>query len=125
MLVQCLYVAVGGAAGAVSRFLMGMVPFAPKTEFPMVTLLINLVGAFFIGMIAQTASMRGVQNDGLILCLKVGVCGGFTTFSTFSLEAVTLFSNGKTVLGMLYIVLSIFLCLCGVMFGQWVAARMG
>lgn len=124
MVTQCFYVALGGAAGAVCRFLMGMAPFFPKLSFPLPTLLINLLGAFAIGLIAQLAAQKGLQNENLILFLKVGICGGFTTFSTFSLETVTLFSDGKTALGMLYIVLSILLCLLGVLLGQYLAQKL-
>lgn len=123
MIVQCLYVALGGAVGAVGRFLIGMVSLFPKVPFPLPTLLINLVGAFAIGLIAQLTAQKGIQNDNLILFLKVGVCGGFTTFSTFSLETVTLFSDGKTLLGLLYVALSIVLCLLGVLLGQWLAQK--
>ena len=119
MLTQCIAVGLGGAVGAVGRFLMGAAPFIPKTAFPLTTGLINLLGAFAIGLIAELAAQKGMQSSNLVLFLKVGVCGGFTTFSTFSLETVTLFSTGKTGLGCLYIALSVLLCLLGVLLGQW------
>lgn len=124
MAMQCVYVALGGAVGAVGRYLMGMAPFLPKTDFPLSTLLINLIGAFAIGLIAQLAVQKGLQNDALTLFLKVGVCGGFTTFSTFSLETVSLFSAGKTALGLAYIGLSVLLCLLGVLAGQWLGQKL-
>ena len=124
MAMQCVYVALGGAVGAVGRYLMGMAPFLPKTDFPLSTLLINLIGAFAIGLIAQLAVQKGLQNDALTLFLKVGVCGGFTTFSTFSLETVSLFSAGKTALGLAYIGLSVALCLLGVLAGQWLGQKL-
>ncbi len=123
MIAQCFYVALGGATGAVCRFLMGTIPCFPKMSFPLPTLLINLIGAFAIGLIAQFAAQKGLQNENLILFLKVGVCGGFTTFSTFSLETITLFSNEKTALALLYIALSILLCLLGVLLGQYAAQK--
>ena len=124
MAMQCVYVALGGAVGAVGRYLMGMAPFLPKTDFPLSTLLINLIGAFAIGLIAQLAVQRGMQNANLTLFLKVGVCGGFTTFSTFSLETVNLFAGGKTALGFAYIILSVSLCLLGVLAGQWLGQKL-
>lgn len=124
MATQCVYVALGGAVGAVGRYLMGMAPFLPKTDFPLSTLLINLIGAFAISLIAQLAVQRGMQNANLTLFLKVGVCGGFTTFSTFSLETVNLLSAGKTALGLLYIGLSVLLCLLGVLAGQWLGQKL-
>lgn len=96
MAAQCFWVALGGALGAVSRYLCGMLPFLQRGIFPLPTLLINLAGAFLIGLIAQVAAQRGAQSSSAVLFLKVGLCGGFTTFSTFSLETVTLLSNGKS-----------------------------
>ena len=123
MAMQCVYVALGGAVGAVGRYLMGLAPFLPKTDFPLSTLLVNLIGAFAIGLIAQIAAQKGLQNDAATLFLKVGVCGGFTTLSTFSLETVHLLSIGKTALGLAYIGLSVALCLLGVLAGQWLARQ--
>ena len=90
MALQCAFVALGGAVGAVGRYLLGLAPIFPKSGFPCATLLINLIGAFAIGLIAEAAARRGVQNSGAVLFLKVGVCGGFTTFSTFSAEVLQL-----------------------------------
>ncbi len=61
--------------------------------------------------------------EGLILFLKTGVCGGFTTFSTFSLEAWQLLEKGETVLSALYVLLSVVFCLAGVAAGMWAASR--
>ena len=124
MAMQCIYVALGGALGAVGRYLMGFVPFLPKSSFPAATLLVNLIGAVLIGMIAQIAAQKGLENSGAVLFRKVGVCGGFTTFSSFSLEAVSLFSAGKTALGAAYIALSVVLCLLGVLLGQWLGQKL-
>ena len=85
----------GRALGAVSRYLCGMLPFLQRGIFPLPTLLINLAGAFLIGLIAQVAAQRAHRAAAQSCFLKVGLCGGFTTFSTFSLETVTLLSNGK------------------------------
>ena len=124
MMQQCALVAAGGALGAVGRYLMGLAPFIPKTSFPAATLLVNLIGAVLIGAVAQAAAQKGLGNDAAVLFLKVGVCGGFTTFSSFSLEAVALFSGGKTALGAAYIALSVALCLLGVLLGQWLAQKL-
>ena len=106
MAAQCFWVALGGALGAVSRYLCGMLPFLQRGVFPLPTLLINLAGAFLIGLIAQVAAQRGAQSSSAVLFLKVGLCGGFTTFSTFSLETVTLLSDGKSGLAAAYVALS-------------------
>lgn len=66
-----------------------------------------------IGALSETAAAYAV-NDRLLLFLKVGVCGGFTTFSTFSLETVNLFESGKYSLGVIYAIVSVLLCVAGV-----------
>ena len=124
MAANCLWVALGGALGAVGRYLCGMLPFLQRGSFPLATLLINLAGAFLIGLIAQIAAQRGMQNSGAVLFWKVGLCGGFTTFSTFSLESLTLLSSGKTLPAAAYIVSSVLLCLLGVALGQWLGQKL-
>lgn len=82
-----VYVAIGGALGAMLRYSLNYLPVS--TAFPFKTLIANIFGSFIIGMIAGVADIKGV-DDRLSLLLKVGFCGGFTTFSTYSLETVTL-----------------------------------
>ena len=84
----------------------------------------NLAGAFLIGLIAQVAAERGAQSSSAVLFLKVGLCGGFTTFSTLSLETVTLLSDGKSGLAAAYVALSVVLCLLGVVLGQWLGQKL-
>ena len=122
MAAQCFWVALGGALGAVSRYLCGMLPFLQRGIFPLPTLLINLAGAFLIGLIAQVAAQRGAQSSSAVLFLKVGLCGGFTTFSTFSLETLTLLESGRPAAGALYMALSVGLCVAGVALGRWLYA---
>lgn len=110
-----LCVAAGGAAGAVLRYLVSLVPF--RGEFPFATLIVNLLGAAAIGFIAGISSSGDVSKNA-VLFFKTGVCGGFTTFSTFSLESIGLFEKGKTALGAVYILLSLIGCLAGVWAGQ-------
>ena len=90
---------------------------ARQGEFPLLTLAANLLGAVLIGFIAGWAG-RGRLSSGWTLFWKTGVCGGFTTFSTFSLESLTLLEKGKWLLGGSYMVLSVVLCLLGVALGQ-------
>ena len=113
-----LAVGTGGALGAIGRWGLSLLPF--RGEFPLLTLVTNLLGAVLIGFIAGWAG-RGRLSPGWTLFWKTGVCGGFTTFSTFSLEAVTLFQNGKYLLGGAYILASVALCVAGVLLGQALA----
>ena len=96
-----LLVGCGGALGAVLRYAIGLIPV--RSEFPVLTLCINFFGAAAIGLIAETAAGQQLSARSTLFW-KTGVCGGFTTFSTFSLEAVTLFQGGKWGLGSLYAV---------------------
>ena len=105
-MLNCLYVGLGGALGAVGRYLMGQIPL-PRMSFPVMTLVINFLAAV----------RHGAGSTPLILFLKVGVCGGFTTFSTFALETTNLLGEGKMLAGMLYIILSVCLCMGAVMAG--------
>lgn len=113
-----IFVALGGALGSVMRYAVSLIPC--KQSFPVLTLAINLMGALFIGYIAGLAAKRNVSGN-LILFLKTGFCGGFTTFSTFSLEAYTLFQNGSFAYAGIYAFLSLFGCFMGVWLGNRLA----
>jgi len=97
-LLSVLYVALGGALGSVSRYLVGTwVQTASKSiDFPYGTLTVNLVGCFIIGFLSQLAESRGVftpETRGLML---IGVLGGFTTFSSFGNDTINLLRDGET-----------------------------
>lgn len=114
-MINLLIVAAGGALGAAGRYAVGLLPV--KTDFPLLTLLVNAAGAVIIGFLAGLFA-RGGLTDRRLLFWKTGVCGGFTTFSAFSLEAVQLFEKGRHLAGSLYILLSLLLCRAGVLAGQ-------
>jgi len=118
MLMNCLCVAAGGAAGSVCRYLLGLLPIRSTGGFPFITLGINVLGAFCIGLLAALAAKHAGIDPRLMLLLKVGLCGGFTTFSTFCSESVWLLQNGKLLSALLYILLSIVLGIAAVFFGQ-------
>lgn len=113
-----IYVAMGGALGASARYMISLLP--SKTVFPIWTLLTNVIGAFLIGFIVGILS-NGTQNERATLFWKTGVCGGFTTFSTFSLEALGLWEQGRIGMGSMYILFSVGLCMIGVATGKIVA----
>lgn len=111
-----LWVGLGGALGAMARYSLGLL-FAAHS-FPWTTLTINIVGSFIIGAVW---SVCGEQNWFLQwgkLFLIVGLLGGFTTFSAFSLETLQLFNSGRLAAAGGYIVASIGLCLLGVWLGS-------
>lgn len=111
-----LWVALGGALGAMGRYAISLMPV--KTAFPILTLMTNLIGAVAIGFIAGVVSAKEDVPPNLVLFMKTGVCGGFTTFSTFSLEAYELFDAQKYLFGGLYVCLSIVFCIMGIWCGK-------
>ena len=117
-MLNCLCVGIGGFFGSILRYLVGLVPVNPSNGFPVKTLVINVVGAFALGLIAAIASKNSNLSEPVVLMLKVGVCGGFTTFSTFAYEATSLMQNGTTWLGIAYMILSMVLGVCAIIFAQ-------
>lgn len=106
-MLECLAVGAGGFAGAVLRYLAGLVPVKETTVFPVKTFIINVTGCIVIGFIAALVSRNSNINPRLVLFLKTGLCGGFTTFSTFALETSGLINDGHTGIAFLYVILSI------------------
>ena len=113
-----LPVAAGGALGAMGRYAVSLLPW--RGDFPLLTLCTNFLGALLIGFIAGAAG-QGRLSPGWALFWKTGACGGFTTFSTFSLESLTLLEQKKWLLGGCYMALSLGLCLAGAALGRKLA----
>ena len=111
MIMNCVSVGVGGAIGAVARYLLSLLPINPQNGFTPITLGINAIGAFCLCAIVALAGRSAGFDPRMLLFLKVGLCGGFTTFSTFSMEAVELIQNRNFTIAILYIALSVILCL--------------
>ena len=103
---DCIVVGIGGFIGSVCRYLIGLIPVNENWVFPIRTFAINVIGSFVIGVIAAAALKNNSLNPRLVLFLKVGICGRFTTFSSFALEAGDLISGGNTWMAALYAVLS-------------------
>ena len=118
-MLDCMIVGVGGAVGAVLRYLIGFIPMNKSGVFPVNTFLINLVGSFAIGAIAALALRTDRMDPKLVLFLKTGICGGFTTFSSFALETGDLIGSGNTAAAVIYAVLSIILGVLAVFAGEW------
>jgi fluoride exporter len=100
-----LFVALGGGAGAWLRFVAGRL--IGSYSFPLATLSVNIIGSFAMGLLAGWLVRQGSGTEGWRLLLGVGVLGGFTTFSAFSLEIVTLAQRGALASAALYAVLSL------------------
>lgn len=106
-MLNCLVVALGGGIGACLRYLIGLIPLKESFTFPVKTLFINLLGCFVIGLIAAIAAKTTSLSPRTVLFIKTGLCGGFTTFSTFALETETLLKTGHIGLAILYVALSV------------------
>ena len=118
------YVALGGALGASARYALSLLPV--RGDFPVWTFLTNLLGAVVIGFLAGI--LAGEDPDVSkrhAWFWKTGFCGGFTTFSTFSLEAYSLFDGRHYITAVLYMILSMLCCLAGVAAGLYMAERIG
>ncbi len=118
-----VFVGLGGALGAIGRYAISMIPI--KTEFPFLTLITNILGAVLIGFISGMVGAKQDVSQNTVLFWKTGVCGGFTTFSTFSLEAYELFEKGSNILGLVYAVVSVVSCILGIVCGKKIAEFFG
>lgn len=118
-----LWIGLGGFIGANSRYWLGsLINRWLGTGFPWATGVINITGALAIGIIATLFADKAVDNDQLRLFLIVGVLGGYTTFSSYTLEAVTLFQEDRWLAGIGYLVgsnvLGILACVLGVLIAR-------
>ena len=114
---NCIIVGLGGFVGAVCRYLIGLLQVSAAGGFPVKTFVINIVGSFVIGMVTAMGVRHNLSPQG-ILFLKVGFCGGFTTFSSFALENQILLNKGETGTALLYMVLSLALGIGAVLLGE-------
>ena len=122
-----LWVALGSGLGGVARFGLGMLAARLWGEqFPWGTLVINIVGSFIIGVFAALTAATGPWHASLNLRIfvMVGLCGGFTTFSSFSLTTFHLAREGNWLGAGANILLSVGLCLLAVSFGVLFAERL-
>jgi len=107
-----LYLVVFLGAGLGGAFRLGVNELAARLlgiEFPFGTLIINVLGAFIMGLLTEYFAFRGGMSQEVRLFLTTGVLGGFTTFSTFALESVMLWERGQWGPSIAYVALSVFL----------------
>lgn len=108
--VMLIYIAIGGALGAVSRFLLtALSGHWLGHGFPYGTIIVNVLGAFVLGALVEVMALTWSPGQDVRAFLVVGLLGSFTTFSAFSLDAVTLLDRGEIVLSAAYIGFSVVL----------------
>ena len=121
MFVTLLQVALGGALGASARYLTGVAAMRLiGPGFPWATLVVNIFGSFLMGVLIVVLAHKGETR--LAPFLMIGVLGGFTTFSAFSLDALTLFERGQVWVAAAYVIVSVVFSLGAIVAGL-VAAR--
>jgi fluoride exporter len=127
MLMRYFLVAVGGALGSVSRYWVdGLISEHFGREFPWGTVLINITGSFLIGLFFGVTGFEGrwLAHPNTRAFLMIGICGGYTTFSSFSLQTLTLAQNGQWLRAGMNVVLSVILCLIAVWLGYALAMKL-
>ena len=121
-----LIVAAGGALGAVARYGVGVWAqrLFPTAQWPCATLTVNVVGGLLMGLLAGWLAFRGgAHSESLRLFAAVGVLGGFTTFSAFSLEAALMIERRQLAMAGGYVAASVVLSIAALFIGLMVARR--
>lgn len=111
-----LIVGIGGFIGTILRYLMSLIPVSETTTFPIKTLGINIAGCILIGVVSLVTTRYTALHSHFISFLKIGICGGFTAFSSFALDAAHLIKHGHTIMAILYILTSVIIGIGVVLF---------
>ena len=126
MIKNIIFVGLGGFAGSIARYLLSRLNnHLDWMSIPFGTLLVNVAGSFLIGILVGISEKSPLLTVELRMLLMVGLCGGFTTFSTFSGENLMLMRNGQYLSLLLYTGMSIMLGFAAVYFGYLSTKLMG
>lgn len=122
----CIWITAGGALGTLARYLVATWALPISDRLPLGTITINITGSFLIGLIGTLTLAQGKYplSENLRLFLMVGFCGGFTTFSAFSLQTFDLIRAGGLGRAAFNIGASVLLCLLAVAAGHLIASRL-
>jgi CrcB protein len=121
MIKQIILVGFGGGIGSIFRFLTSYFTVKSKMPFYSSTLIVNISGCLLIGFLAGLVLKQSISDTNMRLLLMTGFCGGFTTFSAFSLENMQMWQNGNYITMSLYILSSIILGFAAVGVGLYLA----
>ncbi|MCI2401096.1 fluoride efflux transporter CrcB [Aliiroseovarius subalbicans] len=120
MFTALLQVALGGALGASARYLTGIaITRAVGHGFPVAIMVTNVLGSFLMGVLVVVLAKKG--GTAYAPLLMTGLLGGFTTFSAFSLDALTLFERGQVTAAAGYVLGSVVFSLIAIVLGVWIA----
>jgi len=121
----CLIVMIGGAFGTLARYVISVLALPISRELPWGTIAINVTGSFIIGFFGTLTLAHGRYpvSENLRLFVMVGLCGGYTTFSAFSLQTLDLIRGGGIVRAGVNIAASVVLFVCAVAAGHLIAAH--
>ena len=124
MVSRFLWVCAGGAIGSGSRYLVAVAAAAVfGVQYAWGTLIVNVVGSFLLGGLMHVGATSDLLDPNLRLALTTGLLGGFTTYSTFNYETLTLFQEGAWTMGLVNVTATLTLCLAagfgGIACGRW------
>ena len=117
MFIYFIYVAGGGALGASLRFFVQSISKLYFPNFPVGTLIVNIIGSFLIGLLANYFNSKEISELFYKYFIIIGLLGSFTTFSAFSIETIELFKEGRILLSLIYIFLSFILTISAAFLG--------
>ena len=121
---ELIYVFIGGGLGSLVRFLLGKwVKAFHNSTFPFGTFTINIIACFALGFIIGLADHKQLLSPASRLFWAVGFCGGFSTFSAFSSESLTLIQQSQNSTMLLYILLTVVVCITATFGGLFIAQR--
>lgn len=122
---RLLIVGLGGALGSMARYGAGLAAarLAPGAAWPWATLSVNVIGGLLMGLLVGWLAQRGQGGESVRLFAAVGVLGGFTTFSAFSLETVQMIERRQFGLAAAYVALSVILACAALLLGLMIARR--
>jgi fluoride exporter len=125
-LTTCLVVMIGGALGTLVRYVTSVLTLPISRELPWGTILINVTGSFIIGLFGTLTLSHGryPASESVRLFVMIGLCGGYTTFSSFSLQTLDLLRSGAIVRAAVEIAATVVLCVAAVAVGHLVAVHL-